>query len=386
MATTHLSAALLGLVCLGLAVCYEVLTLAAVMLWRIRRPSPRLSTRLPVTLLKPLCGAEPSLYEHLKSFCVQDYPEYQIVFGIRDAADPALEIVRRLIAAFPQLQIDVVVNPRLHGSNFKIGNLINMLERARHDVLIIADSDVFVSRDYLDCVTAPLRDPAVGLVTCVYEDVPTSGIWSRLGAMYINEWYVPTVLLAAMFGHRSYASGQTLALRRQTLDAIGGFGALTDHLADDYKLGELIRSQGLEIELSPTIVMAEHHEANLNSLTRHELRWMRTIRTLRPRSFPAIFLSFSLPLALCGLLLTAAEPGTLTLSWTLFEIALIARLGLHFAHRIGGTRSLFSDLWLLPLRDLLLTWIWLRSFFTSRISWRGGEFHVDADGIMHRSP
>jgi ceramide glucosyltransferase len=381
---THLSSALLGLGLLGAAVGYGLLTLAAVLRWRARRPSPRLSTRPPVTLLKPLCGAEQSLYQHLRSFCVQDYPLYQIVFGVRDAADPALEVVRRLIEEFPTLPIDVVIDPRLHGSNYKIGNLINMLEQARHDVLIIADSDVFVARDYLACVTAALRDPAVGLVTCVYEDVPTVGIWSRLGAMYINEWYIPSVLLAALFGHRSYASGQTLCLRRQTLDAIGGFGALSDHLADDYKLGELIRRQGLKIELSPTLVMAEHYEADFAALSRHELRWMRTIQTLRPRSFRAIFLSFSLPLALCGLLLTAAEPGLAAIPWTLFEIALIARLGLHFAHRVGSATPLFSDLWLLPVRDLLLAWIWLRSFFNSRVSWRGGEFDVDADGIMHR--
>jgi len=361
-----------------------LLTLLASLLWGSRRPGLRLSTQPPVTLLKPLCGAEPSLYQHLKSFCVQDYPEYQIVFGLRDAADPALEVVRRLMREYPNLPIDVVIDPQLHGSNYKIGNLINMLERAQHEVLIIADSDVFVSRDYLACVTAALRDSTVGLVTCVYEDVPTAGVWSRLGAMYINEWYIPMVLLAALFGHRAYASGQTLALRRGTLDAIGGFRALTDHLADDYKLGELIRGLGLTIELSPTVVMAEHHEADLRALTRHELRWMRTIRTLRPRSFCAIFLSFGLPLALCGLLLTAAEPGLAATSRTLLEIALGARLGLHLAYRIRRNAPLFSDLWLLPIRDLLLAWLWLRSFFTSRISWRGGEFDVDADGIMHR--
>lgn len=374
----------IGLVCLAAAASYGTLTAIAVVRWLLRRPSPSSSQREPVTVLKPLCGAEPNLYAHLRSFCQQDYPEYQIVFGVRDRSDPALEVVHRLVQEFPDVRIDVVINPQLHGTNYKIGNLINMLGKARFDVLIIADSDVFVARDYLDCVTEPLRDPQIGLVTCLYEDVPTPDVWSRLGAMYINEWYLPSALLAALFGHRNYASGQTLCLRRATLEAIGSFAGMTDHLADDYRLGELIRGLGLRIELSPTPVMAEHHETSAESLIRHELRWMFTIRALRPRSFRLLFLSFSLPLALVGLLLCVAEPGLSRLAWILFDAALAMRLALHFAHRIRHERPLYADLWLVPLRDLLLCWIWIQSFFTSRITWRGGEFDVDTDGIMHR--
>ena len=139
----------------------------------------------PVTVLKPLCGAEPGLYDHLRSFCQQDHPDYQIVFGVRDPTDPALAVVERLVAEYPSLPIDVVVNPQQHGSNCKISNLINMVARARHDVLAMADSDTFVGPDYLTIVTAPLLDHNVGLVTCIYRGVPTQGIWSRLGAMYI---------------------------------------------------------------------------------------------------------------------------------------------------------------------------------------------------------
>jgi ceramide glucosyltransferase len=384
LAVSHFGIALFGLVCLGVAVSYGLLTVIAVVTWRLRQPSPRSSACPPVTLLKPLCGAELSLYQHLRSFCCQDYSQYQIVFGVRDPADPALAVVRRLQAEFPALPIDVVINQQLHGSNYKIGNLINMLERARHEVLIVADSDTFVTPDYLASVTAPLNDPDVGLVTCVYEDVPTGRIWSRLGAMYINEWYIPSALLAAFFGHRNYASGQTLCMRRRTLEAIGGFAAMANHLADDYRLGELIRGLGLRIELSPTVVMAEHHESSLESLTRHELRWMRTIRALRPKSFRVMFLSFLLPMACCGLLLSSTDPAMSALAWWLFGAAASARLALYIAHRIRSRRPLFSELWLLPLRDLLLCWIWLQSFFTSRVTWRGGEFDVDADGIMHR--
>jgi ceramide glucosyltransferase len=385
----HWSIAVLGLACLGTAACYSVLTLTAVLVWRLRRPTLHPRIMPPVTLLKPLCGAEHGLYDRLRSFCQQDYRQFQIVFGVRDPDDPALIVVQRLQQEFPALPIEVVASPPLHGSNYKISNLINMVAQARHDVLIIADSDTFVGPDYLRSVTAPLLDRSVGLVTCPYRDVPTARIWSRLGAMYINEWYMPSVLFAWLFGGGCYASGQTLCLRRQTLEAVGGFQAVTNHLADDHRLGELIRSTGLKIVLSPTAVQAVHDEPDLDALTRHELRWMRTIHKLRPWSFRLIFLTFSLPMAIAGFALSAAaaEPMfTLTARW-LLAIVLAARLGVHFAHRIqsnqAADRSALADLWLVPVRDALLGWYWFVSFLSSRISWRGGEFNVDADGIMH---
>ena len=377
---------LIGLAALTLAAAYAVLTMIAVVVWQIRAAATHSLPRPPVTVLKPLCGAEPGLYQHLHSFCRQDYPEFQIVFGVLDATDPALLVVRRLIAEFPSLPIEVVINSQQHGSNCKISNLINMMAHARHDVLAIADSDTFVRPDYLTIVTGPLLDQKVGLVTCLYRDMPTEQVWSQLGAMYINEWYMPSVLLTRLFGYQGYASGQTLCLRRDTLRAIGGLVSIANHLADDYRLGELIRSLGLRIVLSPNEVMAEHHEPDLASLTSHEVRWMRTIRALRPRSFRMMFLTFSLPLAILGIALTAGEPALSLVSWTLFGVTVTARLGLHFRHRLRGDRPLLSDFWLLPVRDLLICWVWCRSFFTSRITWRGIEFDVDADGVMHRPP
>ena len=371
-----------GFVCLGLAAGYAVVTVVAVLVWRMQRRPNKARSMPPVTVLKPLCGAEPGLLEHLRSFCRQDYPEFQIVFGVRDASDPACAVVKRLAAEFPTVPIELVINPQLHGSNLKIGNLINMLPYARHDILAMADSDAFVDTDYLATVTAPLLDPDVGLVTCIYRGTPTKGIWSRLGAMYINEWYVPSVLLAWLFGYQGYVSGQTVCLRRDTLDALGGLRVLANHLADDHRLGELVRGLGLRIVLSPYVVDGEHHEPTFDSLTRHELRWMRTIHVLRPRSFRLIFISFSLPLAVLGLIAAAAESSPSTAAWVLFGITLLARLVLHVVHRLRDDRAPVSDLWLLPARDLLICWVWCRSFFTSHVTWRGNEFDVDADGVM----
>jgi ceramide glucosyltransferase len=374
----------IGYASLVVAAAYGVLSLVAVLRWRIYQGAVHSAARAPVTVLKPLCGAEPGLYEHLRSFCCQDYPRYQIIFGVHDPADPALAAVRRLVSEFPSLAIDVVINPQQHCSNRKISNLIGMLARARYDVLVVADSDVFVGTDYLTQVTAPLLDARVGLVTCLYHDVPTAPRWSRLGAMYINEWYMPAVLLAWLFGHEGYVSGQTLCLRRATLEAIGGLSAIANYLADDHRLGELVRARSLRIVLSRYMVNAEHHEPDLRTLMGHELRWMRTIKVLRPRSFRWIFLSFSLPLAVLGIVLVAAGMALTSTAWALFCSALTARLALHFSHRLRAERPLWSDLWLLPARDALICWIWYRSFFGSHVRWRGSEFDVDANGVMHR--
>ncbi len=373
-----------GVASLILAAVYALLAVTAVLVWRGRRGGERAGKLPPVTVLKPLCGAEPGLYANLRSFCQQDYPQFQIVFGVGDAEDPAVAVVQRLIEEFPHLSLEVVVDPQQHGHNRKISSLINMLARARHDILVMADSDACVRPDYLQSVTAPLLDERVGLVTCLYHDEPTRPVWSRLGAMYINEWYMPSVLLAWLFGHQSYVSGQTLCIRRETLQAIGGLRGIANHLADDYELGQLVRALGLRIVLSSYMLKAEHHEPTLQSLVGHELRWMRTLYVLRPLSFRFIFFTFSVPLALCGLLLTAPESALEPVARSLFAVTVLARLVLHFAHRVNEGRRMLADVWLIPVRDLLICWIWCRSFFTSKFTWRGSDFGVGADGIMRK--
>ena len=375
---------LIGLACLLSAASYGVLAVIAVLVWQRRRRHSGAQALPPVSVLKPLCGLEPSLYENLRSFCRQNFAEFQLVFGVLDEADPALEVVQRLRREFPSLPIDVVVDSCQHGSNCKISNLINMVAQARHDVLVMADSDACVAPDYLRIVTAPLRDAAVGLVTSLYHAVPTSSVFSRLGAMYVNEWYMPSVLVAWLFGYQGYVSGQTLCMRRDTLQAIGGLEAIANHLADDHQLGARVHALGKRVVLSPYVPDAECHEPSFESVTRHEVRWMRTLHVLRPRSFPFIFFTFSVPMALLGLALLAASQSLAPLAWTLFGVVLGTRLALHLAHRLSGARPLLADLWLLPARDAMLCWVWCKSWFTSRVIWRGNEFDVDAQGVMRR--
>ena len=368
---------------IALSAAYATLTLAAGTLWRRRRKPPQTAGPAPaVSVLKPLCGAEPGLYENLRSFFVQGCPEYQIVFGVRDAADPALAVVERLAQEFPERAIEVVINGQQHGSNRKISNLINMVAHARHDVLLISDSDVLAGSGYVAAVAAPLADRSVGLVTCLYHCAPTAGIWSRLGAMYTNDWYIPSVLLSRLFGHQGYASGATLCLRRETLRDIGGLAAIADHLADDYRLGELVNALGQRVVLSPYVLQVEHHEPTLQCLVGHELRWMRTVRALRPRCFPLLCISFTVPMALLGVAMAAGVSLLSSIDVALLAIAIAARLMLACLPPLVIAESAVRRFWLLPACDLLVCWAWCRAFSTSRVSWRGAEFEVDASGML----
>jgi ceramide glucosyltransferase len=200
--------------------------------------------------------------------------------------------------------------------------------------------------------------------------------------MYINDWYIPSVLLAWLFGHRGFASGQTLCLHGNTLEAIGGLLPIANHLADDYELGERVRQMGLRAVLSDYVTRTEHYEPTLDHLLGHEIRWMRTIRALQPQGFRFLFVSFSLPLAFLGASLLLSVPTLGTLSLTLFAVTVAARLSLHAAARWGDERLSLADLWLVPTRDVLLLWVWWRALRTSRVIWRGHEFSVDAEGVM----
>jgi ceramide glucosyltransferase len=376
--------AILGLIGLIVSCGYGLTVWLAVLIWKVAGPAgARSEAECPaVTVLKPLCGAEAHLYESLRSFFLQDYPQFQIVFGVRDAADPAIAVVTRLGREFPDRPMELVVDARQHGANRKISNLINMLPRARHEVLAIVDSDAQVDEQYLATIVAALGRDGVGLVTCTYRSVPAGGLWSRLGAMYINEWYIPSVRLAWLFGHRGFASGQTLCLRRETLDRCGGLRPICNHLADDHELGGRVRALGLKTALSQYVTRTQQHEPTLAHLLAHEVRWMRTIRALQPREFRFLFVSFSLPLALAGFVLAHSLPALASASYSLLAVTLLARLALYgTTHRAAKGIDL-SDLWLLPARDFLLLWVWWRALRTSRVSWRGHEFAIDSRGVM----
>jgi ceramide glucosyltransferase len=330
-----------------------------------------------VSLLKPLHGAEPGLYENLRSFVDQDYPAMQTVFGVQDPDDQALPSVRRLIAERPDNDLIVVVDPRANGSNLKIANLENILGSARHDVLVMADSDMRVTRSYLAEVIAPLQDPKVGLVTCLYKGVGTGGLWSELGAMHINFGFLPSALLAETMGWGGGCFGATVALRRRVLDRIGGFARLRNELADDHRIGSAVRELGLNTFLSRCIVENRVSEPSLASLWRHELRWARTARLMAPGGFAGSVITHTMVIALLAALAAGFGPGACAvllisclLRWS--SAAMIARM-LGLPHR---------RLWLLPLRDALSFSVFVASFCGRSVSWRDQVFQVDEVGRM----
>ncbi|HEX6965197.1 MAG TPA: bacteriohopanetetrol glucosamine biosynthesis glycosyltransferase HpnI [Gemmatimonadaceae bacterium] len=380
---------------------YMTACIAATWRWRRARATPlttRRSALPPVTILKPLCGMEPQLDENLRSFCTQPYPTVQLLFGARERDDPALDVARRLMDESPDRDIAVIVGARPLGANRKVETLANLLPSARHDVLVIADSDIRVGPTYLQHVIAPLMDPSVGLVTCLYRGMPTPSFWSRLGALAIDEWFLPSVLVSRALGSSAYCSGATMALRRDVLERLGGFEALAPWLADDHELGARVRHLGLRTVIAPYEVATTVHEPDAYSLVAHELRWMRTIRAAQPLGHACLFLTYAIPLTVLAALFAPLVPWLLALP--LLAIAL--RVALHVVlqghvqrdewsvqamgvnERSAQTARMNgrSSIWLIPLRDLLSFGIWIASFTSRAVVWRQLVMRVRTDGVL----
>ena len=336
--------------------------------------------RPPITVLKPLHGNEPLLEEALTTLCRQDYPAWQIVFGVANPADPAVAVVERLRARFPDRDIALVVNPARHGANGKIGNIINMFPAARHDVLVIADSDVHARPDWLDCLVAALQQPDVGLVTMLYAGLPaTPSLVARLGATQITHGFLPGAVLARALG-RNDCLGATMCLRRSHLLRIGGFHALVNHLADDQVLGRRIAALGLRVVLAQTVVLTTVPETTLRDLFRHELRWARTIRALEPLGFAASVLQYPIAWALLAVLLSGGDARAMVLFMAAWALRAIAALGVDRSLSRRRALAFPCPVWLLPLRDALSIIVMIASYGGRRVIWRGHGLEADTPG------
>ncbi len=339
------------------------------------RPRPERANSEAVSVLKPLCGEDPGLYENLRSICCQRYPRWQVVFGVQDPQDPAIAVVRRLIAEFPEADLSLVVNGFRHGGNLKVANLQNMLPAARHDLILIADSDMRVDASYLAAVTAPLSDPTVGLVTCLYRGLASGGPWSELAASHINHGFLPQAIVAQALGAGAGCFGATLALRRATLEAVGGLAAIADELADDHALGTAVRAKGLKVVLSSYIVDNIIAEPSLGALFRHELRWARTIRMIAPLGFIGSVITQPLVLgALAAGLGVPAVPALAVLGAALVSRSIMV-MTIDRELRLAPT-----PLWRMPARDMLSFAVFVASFFTRRVAWRDRIFRIGRNG------
>jgi len=334
----------------------------------------------PVSILKPVRGTDPDAYESFRSHCLQDYPEYEIIFGVGDPNDAAVPLIERLMREFPQRKIRLLVCTQVRGMNRKVSNLLQMLPQACCEYLIVNDGDIRVGEDYLQRVMAPFADKKVGMVTCLYHGIAGETFGSRLEALGISTDFSAGVLTARQLeGGLHFALGSTMAFSREALAAIGGFVPMVDYLADDYELGSRIASSGFRVVLADVNVATHVPAYSFREFFIHQLRWARSTRHSRPWGYTGLLFTFGLPWALLTLGLARG------VRWTLYLLAwsLIARLMMAIATGVGVLRDsqVWRDLVLIPLRDVIAVIIWGTSFLGHKVNWRGSYFVLE-DGKL----
>jgi ceramide glucosyltransferase len=367
--------------CLVLAAAGCIYALGAAVVFRrfAGESAPPPVTFPGVTILKPLCGVQPGLYDDLASFCDQSYPgPVQILFGLQDAADAAVAVVNRLIAERPGQDLELVLQPGTNsGRNPKVASLIALQRHIRHDVVIVADADIAVAPDYLCETIAVLGWSGVGAVTFLYRGVSRGGLWARLASMGIDYHFLPNVLVGLKLRLARPCFGSTIALRRETLAAIGGFDAFLDYIADDHAIGQAVRAIGMKVAI-PSIVLAHAcSEQTATELLRHELRWARTVRAVNPLGYAGSVVTYPLSFAILG----AAFSGSVVLGAAMIAVAITCRLVLQL--QVDHTLHLRSIRWWLgPARDLLAFSVYISSFFVDVVSWHGRRYQIRADGTL----
>ena len=367
-----------GIVATLLALCgmgFYVLCLWSVRSFRreSRKPQPQFAP--PVSILKPLRGVDPQMYESFRSHCVEDYPEYEIIFGVNEADDPAVQAVQQLMREFPGCKIRLMICPDVLGTNRKTSNVVQMLRLARYDHILINDSDIYVTPDYLRRVMAPFGRPTVGMVTCPYRGIAAKTLGSKLESVGISTDFFAGVLSAWKIENGlHFALGSTLAITRTALDAIGGLEPLVDHLADDFELGSRISRAGLEVVLVDLVVETHLPAYSFREFFEHQMRWARSTRDSRRRGYFGILLTFGLPWAMIATVLSHGAWW----AWTVLGAAALLRAAVAF--QVGGVvrdPAIARHLWLVPLRDLIAFWVWFASFGGHHVHWRGDIFILE---------
>jgi ceramide glucosyltransferase len=334
------------------------------------------SAQPPVTVLKPLHDAEPGLRGRLAAFCRQDYAgPVQILCGTQERDSRAVAVVGAMDSGSPGTTIELIVEPRAHGVNRKVSNLINMMPRACHDTLVLSDSDIVVGSDYLRTITALLAPSDVGAVTCLYYGIGGEGLWTRLSALAINVQFLPQAVMAVSLGLAKPCCGATIALRRSMLERIGGFGALADTLADDHAIGVAVSAEGYDIVTAPFLVGHSCFEASLLQLVRQQIRVARTIKSIYPIAYACTVITHTWPLALLGLVL-GSPAASLVVAAALLSRLMLCRC---VEWRFDLPRQ---NYWLMPLQDMIAFSVYIMSFFGATVHWRGADYRVMADGSL----
>ncbi len=334
-----------------------------------------------ISVLKPLKGTDPGMYEAFRSHCLQKYPNFEIIFGVSDASDPAIEVIERLKSEFPKRDIRLAICTEILGTNVKVSNLVHMLREARHELVVVNDSDILVPPDYLARVASALSKPEVGLVTCLYRGRAADTLGSRLEALGIATDFSAGVLVAQeLEGGLRFGLGATLALRKRDLKSVGGFDSMLEYLADDYQVGAKLAEQDLRVELSDVIVDTFLPPYSLREFLHHQLRWGRTIRESRPWGYFGLVTTFGFAWAL---LAVVVGQGALW-SWMLLGLSFAVRMSMAFAVGVRALRDpdLVRWFWLIPLRDVLAVFIWIGGLFGNKVRWRGEEFRLKKGKLL----
>lgn len=358
-------------------IAYTAIAIVRVHAFRKRAAAYAGRSGIPISILKPLHGSEPHLFENLCSFCEQEYGAYEILFGAANPADPALDVARAVAARYPERTIQIVAGKAVTAGNPKIGNLLGMIGRARYPIIAIADSDIRAGRNYLHAVAGCFDDPRVGAATCIYGGISDASMASRLGAMHINDQFAPSVMVANALEPLTYCFGATMAVRRDVLESIGGLEALGEHLADDYVLGKRVSEAGHQVALVPYAVQTTVSDDTIGALWRHERRWSRAILGQRTTGYVGSIVTYALPFA-AVYALAARTP----ISAVLFAAAATLRTMLHFEARRAFAPGVPATPWLIPLRDCFGVAVWLSSFFGRRVHWKTDEYQLEAGGRM----
>lgn len=343
-----------------------------------RQAADALNASVPgISILKPVKGVDPRMHAGLASHCAQRYAgEFELLFGVSSLEDPAVAEIARLRVEFPEINIRLIECPQRLGPNGKLSNLTQMLPQARFEHILVNDSDILVSPDYLTRVAARFRDEKVGLVTALYVGHASGTLWSKLEALGISTDFIPGALTArALEGGLRFGLGSTLATTKSALAAIGGFEALTDQLADDYELGARLHRAGYRVELVHEVVATSVPAYTLRGFCEHQLRWSRSTRDSRRAGYVGLGITYVLPWAL----LTVLASGGALWSFTLLSVALLVRVAVALSVGVGLLRDgqVLRDLWLLPLRDAFGLAFWAWSYAADTVVWRGEQFHLE---------
>jgi len=357
---------------------YLALAIRHVLRYPSRPAAP--TARPPLTVMIPAYGAPPRLAECLRSVCSQDYPGFQVVFGLHSPDDAARPVIEAVMAEFPHLDTELVIDGRRGGTNPKNVNLANMIPVCRHDILVMVDSDVLVEPGFLDAMVQPFAQAGVGGVTSLYSGNPEANLASRLGALYHNDWFIPSVLVDISRRDMDICYGAAIAVRRRALDSIGGFEAMADAVAQDFVMGQMLHRHGFGIRLAGCVVSTVVDEDSLAALQRHELRWNRAIRAVRPLDHGlSIFMS---PLAPMAVLAMVSWPLPLALGAIGLHLAL--RQALHVLVR-RRFRVPAVSAWLVPVRETLNFAVWARALLGRKVQWAGNTMTTGHGMKMKRA-